>query len=60
MRRYKLQFDNGPDEFIDADSPTEAVAKRVNKRLPFQMTDLTAMREWLRQAGRPAYQLQEA
>lgn len=49
MSRFRLQFDDAEDEFIDAPSSTEAVAKRVNARLPHTMTDLTAMRRWMEQ-----------
>lgn len=50
MRRYELVFDDQHREFITAASPTEAVAAReggTRSKLPYAMTDLTAMRDWL-------------
>jgi hypothetical protein len=43
VRRYRLRFDNAPDEFIDAEGPTEAVAQRTCRTLPHTMTDMTAL-----------------
>jgi hypothetical protein len=49
MRRYRLSYDDGTTEYVDADSPSEAVAKRTHSRiqLPSTITDETAIREWI-------------
>lgn len=43
MRRYKLVYDKGAYEYVDADGPSEAVANRTVKALPHTITDMTAM-----------------
>lgn len=45
--RYRLMFDNGPDQFVSAPGPTEAVARRKGERLPYQINDETAIKKWL-------------
>ena len=45
--RYKLQFDNGPDQFVEAEGSVKAVLARVGERQPHTITDLTVMREWV-------------
>lgn len=49
--RYKLQFDNGPDQFVTAATSTEAVAARIGERQPHTITDLTALEEWAASRG---------
>jgi len=50
MRRYRLHFDDGHVEHVDATTPSAAVMDReggVWAKLPHTITDLTAMRHWL-------------
>lgn len=57
-RRYKLQFDDRPAEFVNANSPTEAVALRAGgraSRVPHTMTDMTAMSTLTFRATRAGY-----
>lgn len=49
-RVYTLLFDNREPETVEAYSPAEAVAARAGgraSRLPYQITDQTALAEWL-------------
>lgn len=46
-QRFRLQFDNGPAEYVTALTATEAVAKRKNPRLPHTLTNLTALDAWI-------------
>ncbi len=52
MNRYRLLFDSGEPEVVEATGPTQAVAARQNERLPHTITDLTAMASF---AGRRGY-----
>lgn len=49
---YRLKFDLGPDEVVYAVTPSDAVRRRVNVRLPSTITDLSVMASF---AGRKAY-----
>lgn len=47
LRVYTLKFDNGPDQRIEAIDSTSAVAAREGDRLPYQITDESAVEAWL-------------
>ena len=46
-RVYTLHFDDGVKETVTATSPAEAVAQRYPALMPYQITDETAMAEWV-------------
>lgn len=54
MRRYRLNWGLA-FEYVDADSPADAVANRSVERLPDTITDMTAIAEWKAGMGSRQY-----
>lgn len=44
---YRLRYDDGTHEVVYALTPSAAVRARTKRMLPFTLTDLTALNEWV-------------